>query len=67
MAIRVRVIEKADETYVTQRETADKSNVWTDDKTFTAAQEDRAKARADRLFSRLNGGGSGDVTIYQVG
>jgi hypothetical protein len=67
MAIRVRVLEKADGSFLVQRETADRSGVWQDDKSFTEAQEDRAFRRADRLFRRANGEGNGDVTVYQVG
>lgn len=67
MAIRVRLLEKADGSFLVQRETADRSGVWQDDRTFTEAQEDRAMKRVDRLFRRINGEGAGDINVYQVG
>lgn len=70
MAIKVRVLQKPDDSFIVQRETADGSNSFTDlPKTFNENQEERARDYADKQFHRINrpNGSPADMLIYQVG
>lgn len=69
MAIKVRVLQKPDDSFTVERETADGSGSFTLLKAFTEDQLDRACNYADRQFAKLNRpvGAPADLTVYLRG
>ena len=69
MPIKVRVVQKPDDSFAVERETAEGTRLFTQLKTFNENQDDKAKEYADRQYLKLNrgAGAPADTVIYELG
>lgn len=69
MPIKVRVVQKPNDSFAVERETAEGSKTFQQLKAFTEDQDDKARKYADRQYLKLNRGDNApvDTVVYELG